>query len=407
VSDNGPLDPFDGIPDPEPEDTPNQPFAGIPLFGDLSGLLGNQPGFNWDAARQLAVSVATEQKPEMNTDPLARARIEELGRLVEMQLADLTQLPTIGGASPIKLEVVTRAEWAVHTLNDYKSLLEKLNNSLAGKPGEQDDAPDAHFLDGIMQMLSPMLMVMTAGSMVGHLAARAFGDYELPIPRPRHSLRLVAQNIDGFAEQWSLEPDEVRLWQCLEQMTLHAVLGIEHVQSRLTELLEEYASNFSQDPDAMQNKIAELDVDPTGGDMMAQMQAMLGNPEVLLGAVTSPRQQQLLPEIQGLIGLVLAYTAHIVDLGGARMIGAVDRLTEAVRRHRLDSAAADQFVERLLGIQISAETLEIGNQFIAGVVERSGDAGLRRLWIDPANLPTPAEMQAPGLWLARIDLPND
>jgi putative hydrolase len=407
VSDNGPLDPFDGIPDPEPEDTPNQPFAGIPLFGDLSGLLGNQPGFNWDAARQLAISVATEQKPEANTDPLARARIEELGRLVEMQLADLTQLPTIGGVTPIKLEVVTRAEWAAHTLNDYKSLLEKLNNSLAGKPDEQDDTADAHFLDGLMQMLSPMLMVMTAGSMVGHLAARAFGDYELPIPRPRHSLRLVAHNIDGFAEQWSLDPDEVRLWQCLEQMTLHSVLSIEHVKVRLTELLEEYASNFSQDPDAMQNKIAELDVDPTGGDMMAQMQAMLGNPEVLLGAVTSPRQQQLLPEIQGLIGLVLAYTDHIVDLGGARMIGAVDRLTEAVRRHRLDSAAEDQFVERLLGIQISVETLEIGNQFIAGVVERSGADGLRRLWSEPANLPTPAEMQAPGLWLARIDLPTD
>ena len=39
--------------------------------------------------------------------------------------------------------------------------------------------------------------------------------------------------------------------------------------------------------------------------------------------------------------------------------------------------------------------------------ERDGFEALARLWAQEANLPTPAEIDAPGLWLARIDLPTD
>ena len=44
---------------------------------------------------------------------------------------------------------------------------------------------------------------------------------------------------------------------------------------------------------------------------------------------------------------------------------------------------------------------------MAGVVERGGDDQLARLWDSERELPTPAEVDAPGLWMARIDLPDD
>jgi uncharacterized protein (DUF2342 family) len=44
--------------------------------------------------------------------------------------------------------------------------------------------------------------------------------------------------------------------------------------------------------------------------------------------------------------------------------------------------------------------------FVRGVVERAGEEGLVRLWHSGKELPTPAELNAPGLWLARIDLPD-
>ena len=42
-----------------------------------------------------------------------------------------------------------------------------------------------------------------------------------------------------------------------------------------------------------------------------------------------------------------------------------------------------------------------------GVVERAGDEALGRLWASPRELPTAAEVDAPGLWLARIELPEE
>jgi uncharacterized protein (DUF2342 family) len=38
------------------------------------------------------------------------------------------------------------------------------------------------------------------------------------------------------------------------------------------------------------------------------------------------------------------------------------------------------------------------------VVERAGTSGLERLWSSAEVLPTPNEVGAPGLWLARIEL---
>jgi uncharacterized protein (DUF2342 family) len=40
------------------------------------------------------------------------------------------------------------------------------------------------------------------------------------------------------------------------------------------------------------------------------------------------------------------------------------------------------------------------------VFERAGEDGVARLWHSAKDLPTPAELDAPGLWLARIDLPE-
>jgi uncharacterized protein (DUF2342 family) len=45
-----------------------------------------------------------------------------------------------------------------------------------------------------------------------------------------------------------------------------------------------------------------------------------------------------------------------------------------------------------------------GAHFIEGVVERAGEDALARLWANEDDLPTPAEVDAPGLWLARIGL---
>ena len=95
-----------------------------------------------------------------------------------------------------------------------------------------------------------------------------------------------------------------------------------------------------------------------------------------------------------------------MDRIGGELIGSYSQLTEALRRHRAEASASDRFVERILGLDLDRAQYDRGAAFAAGVVERAGPEGLGRLFDDPVNLPTPNEVDAAGLWLARIDLPR-
>ena len=95
-----------------------------------------------------------------------------------------------------------------------------------------------------------------------------------------------------------------------------------------------------------------------------------------------------------------------MDSIGENLIGSYGMVTEALRRRRVEADASDRFVERILGLELDAEQYDRGTAFADGVVERAGAEGLRRLFDDPSHLPTPNEVDAPGLWLARIDLPS-
>ena len=55
-------------------------------------------------------------------------------------------------------------------------------------------------------LMAPSMMGMAVGSMVGRMAARAFGQYDLPIPRSDNTLLIVPANLDRFADEWSVPP---------------------------------------------------------------------------------------------------------------------------------------------------------------------------------------------------------
>jgi putative hydrolase len=258
-------------------------------------------------------------------------------------------------------------------------------------------------LGGLMKMMAPMMLGMTAGSMVVHLAQRALGTYHLPIPRPPGGkVQLVVPSLLTFASEWELQADDVRLWVCLSELTQHAVLSVPHAAERFGALLDEYVTGFRPDPAALEDAFGSLDMSSLGD--VEGMRKLFGDPTVLLGAIRSPAQNAMLPRLEALVAAVLGYTDHVMDGLATRFLGSAGRLTEALRRRRVEATDADRFVERLLGLELTQAAYDRGAAFAKGVVERAGDAALARLWADERNLPTPAEVDAPGLWLARLEL---
>ncbi len=403
-----------GVSDPG---SPN-PFEGFPLFGDLAKLLGQAGGgVPWDAARNLALAVATDNTAEPNVDPLERIQLEQLARVAELHVANVTGLSTSVTGRELTVLPVNRSIWAQRTLDEYRPLLEKLAASLGSTDAlTQDDdtdlggGPDDQFaamLGPMIQAMQPMMVAMTAGSMVGHMARRAFGQYDLPIPRtPGDELLILVPNLDEFGKQWSLPADDLRLWICLHEIAHHTVLGVPHVRARLESLMGEYTTKFRNDPQALEEHLGDLDLSG-GPESLAGLQRALGEPGALLGAIQSNEQRALLPHLEALVAVVVGVVDHVMDEVGAKLIGSYGMLTEALRRRRVETGEADRFVERLLGLELTQAVYDRGSAFVAGVVERAGPEGLARLWQGEAMLPSPPEVDAPGLWLARIDLPDD
>jgi putative hydrolase len=398
VSDDGPID-------------PDNPFGGMPFFGDLSKMFGagaqSSGPMNWDAAKQFAVNLANGGTPEPNIDPTDRVRLAELSRIAELQVATSTGLDlTVDGASPI-IVPVTRAEWAHRTLNDYRELLERLATGLQAPPDDESESdPAAQLFSGLMKMMAPMMMAMSAGSMVGHLAERALGGHDLPIPRPRSAeLIVVGPNIRKFSDEWSVPFDDIGLWVSVHELLHHALFGIPHVRDTLNALLGRYVDGFQTGQGTgLEEKLGGFDASGGMEEMQKQLSEVLGDPEVLLGAMRSPEHDAVIPQLESLIAVIVGWVDHHLDRTATKLVGASSQVTEALRRRRVTAAPQDRFVERMLGLDLRADLIAQGQAFVAGVIERGGDEALARVWELEENIPTPNEVSAPGLWLARIDL---
>jgi putative hydrolase len=380
------------------------------LFRNLARMLTSQGPINWELARQLAQWTATEGAAEVNPDPLSRVRLEELLRVAELHVTETTGLPTTSGGGLLSLRAVPRSEWALKTLQAWKPLLEALATSLGRIAAEPETPPEdapfdpmAALLGNLPQAMAPLLFGMQVGTMVGHLANRALGQYDQPIPRPPgDELLMVPEAIDAFASDWSLQADDVRLWVCLHEVTHHAVLSRPQVRARLNELMTAYVNAFEPDSAALEERLAAFD--PTD---MAALQQTFANPEVLLGDMETEAQRRLMVQLRALLSAVVGYVDHVMDTVGHRLIASYGPLTEALRRRRLEEGEGTRFVGRMLGVSLDAGAYEQGTAFVTGVLERAGEEGLARLWKSTKELPTPAEIAAPGLWLARIDLPDN
>ena len=386
------------------DDTPEQrpdPFAGLPLFGDLSKALAGQGPLNWDAARQFAQVGATGGAPEANVEPAVRLAFDELAGIVRPHVADVV------GAShePGEVRVVTRSQWASETLEAYRHLFTEMATALGSATVPDDEAaadPMLSMMAGLSRMMAPAMLGMSVGSMVGRLATRAFGTHDLPIPRQPELVTLVPSNIDAFAAQWEIPVAEMRLWVLAHELAGATLFQAEHLRGTLSDLVRRHVSGFRPDPSAVTERLTSLDVE--SADPLAAIQQALSDPELLLGAVTSPEQRAMRPQLDAIVAVVVGYTDWVVDAVSVRLVGGdALRIAEAVRRQRIETSASDTFVEQLLGIRVGEEQVARGKSFAQGVVDRAGDHGLVPLLERPDALPTPAEVDAPGLWLARIE----
>lgn len=393
------------------DDPEENAFTGLPFFGDMMKAISSHGPLQWDVARQVAMTTALGGKTaEPNVDPADRIVLESLAPIAELHVEAHTGLSTTPTDHPRTLLVVNRTTWCHHTLEAYKPLFTTLATSLSGSEVVSDDSLDlttddsmASMMAGLTKMMAPAMMGMSVGSMVGTMSQHAFGQYDIPLPRdPIHQLLLVPSNINSFANDWSLPIDDLRMWVLIQELTAHAVLGVQHVREIISSTVRQYVAGFRPNPTAMFDRMTGIEL--TGSDPMAMLQKFLSDPSLILGAVRSKEQEVLSPILDAMVAAIIGYVDHSVDEVASHVLGGGSQIAEAVRRRRVESSPNDVFLEQLLGLRLTRQQLELGRNFVDGVVERAGKDGISQLFNAPGNLPTPSELDAPGLWLARLEV---
>jgi putative hydrolase len=385
------------------------PFGFDPA--QLMRMLQSEGPVNWEVARQIAGFMAAvdpdtgQPRDEPSVDTATVAAFDAVVRAAQVAVANVTGL---GETHTMRAACVDRRAWAEGTLAGLKPVLEALAGPL-GTPlatiddDELDGTVGADPLAGLATVFMPILLGAWSGSMIGFLAQQALGQFDLPLPlsgEPR--LVFVARNVDDFAKSWSLPTDDLRYALALRESLHGAQRSVPWVREQLVRLSSDYVGAYEISPELMEGALGDLDI--TNLASMNEVPETIGDPTKLLGAMRSERQGPLLDTLQRFVSVLEGYTDVLVAQAGEPMVPSFGMIDEALRRHRVERGQAASFVDRLLGLELDREHYDRGVAFCSGVVERAGVDGLNRLWERPEMMPTPPELDAPGLWLARIEL---
>jgi putative hydrolase len=389
-------------------------------------MLGSTGPNQWEMTRSFALNVATGGTPEANVDPVQRIRLEQLARVAELNVIEATGLPVTPDGRRLTCVPVGPGDWTLRALDSWRALLTAMTPSSGPSPSTQptgDSHPTSDPFGGGDPMaglgdllgqwattIGPMFFGLQVGSVVGHLSQRALGQYPLAVPwAPSDELLLVTANIATFATDWSLPEEEVLLWVCARELASNSVLTRPAVRNRMEELLTALAESSAAAQQDLTGRLGVLGSPGglDGGSMdLESLQGMFGDPEALLGELLTPESRQGSDQLTAVAVVIDAYADHVANLVGQKLVGSHAQLAEAWYRRRIERGKGEEAAGALFGLDLDQTQVDRGRSFVAGVIERAGEEGLARLWISGANLPTPSEVDAPGLWLERISLPE-
>jgi len=387
------------------------------LLGDLMNMLGGANTDQWELTRAFGLNVATGGSAEPNVEPLQRIRLEELARVAELHVTEATGMPISSDGRRVTCIPVGRGDWTARALDAWRPALSAM---AAPAPGAAPTAPPTtpenpfggemtgegfgELMNQWATAIGPMFVGLQLGSVVGHLSHRALGQYVLALPwPPADELLIVTANVTSFAEDWSLPEEEALLWVCARELASHTVLSRPVVRGRLDELIHEVAKSAAAAQGGLSDQLQSLG---DGGMDMESLQSLFGDPEALLGGLLTPEARHSSDQLTSLAVVIDAYADHVAELVGASLVSSHSQLAEAWYRRRIERGKGEEAAGSLFGLDLEQAQVDRGRAFVSGVIERAGEDGLSRLWSSARNLPTPAEVDAPGLWLERIDLPE-
>ena len=337
---------------------------------------------DWRVARMLATQIAGDDEV-----PLLPGDLIALCEDAERRVSAYAQLQPAAPLPPP--EAVSRAAWAEANLAGMRSVLDPLADKI-GAGGGLFAEP--------LKAAGGLLIGAEVGGLVGMLSQRVLGQYEVPPNDPDRPARLlfVAPNLADAARRLEVDDAQMLRWVVLHEVT-HAVQfsSVPWLRSHIAGMVDELAGALDvkldlrallslRDTDELKATIARLREDG------------------LVGVALGPERRELFDRVQATMALVEGHAEHVMDAAGVDVLPDLEDLREALERRRRDRPPLMRLLEKLLGLEMKMRQYELGKIFCDAVVAEGGVEALNRAWVSPETLPTWAEFEAPGSWMARV-----
>jgi coenzyme F420 biosynthesis associated uncharacterized protein len=280
---------------------------------------------------------------------------------------------------------MTRGQWVDANLRAFERVLEPFAKKVV----------DGRLAPAFGELRRKSLGLQV-GALLGYLAHKVLGQYDLFAPPDDEGvLYFVGPNVFGVERKYGFPQRDFRLWLCLHEVA-HRVqfAGVPWLRGHLSGLVDSYLASVELDPKQLLESLKRAADEVREGS--AEWRG-LGWVFLLM----TPEQRDMFRRMQAVMSLLEGHGNFVMDgvAQGRIEAGSLFRQRLQERRRRAGFEGAFQ---RAIGFDSKVHQYDIGERFVAQVVDRVGMAGFNRVWEHAANLPTLHEVNQPDAWLNRV-----
>ena len=353
------------------------------------------PGLiDWERVRRMAHNIVQEP-------PVAEGWHDQWETYYRGMVARTYPLITseMGRALPApvdKIDAFSRSEWIDANIANFQKLFDPIEDIY------RRVQTSTSLGTMLMGELSQALLSTQMGVLLGYLARRVLGQYDLSLlgkePVSAGRLYFVEPNIAGVQSELGLDPDDFRLWIALHETThAYEFEAYPWVREYFNTLLEEYFALLSKDL---------LEFGAGFGGVRGVLDRVRGNlttGENWIEAVMSPEQRALFVKLQALMSIIEGYSNYIMNAVGERLLPSYALIKDRIEQRAANRSPIEKLFIRLTGLALKMEQYRLGESFINRIVALRGIDTANRIWEGPDLVPTLEELRKPELWLERID----
>jgi coenzyme F420 biosynthesis associated uncharacterized protein len=340
---------------------------------------------DWGAASRSARKF-TGTSPQIT--PAERAHLaEDVAEVVlhaDKLVSEFTGLSVAGGPAS-RPWVMTRGEWIDQNLRGFEQLLEPVAvKLLSGKGGGGSGA------------LRRRVLAFQFGAILGYLARRVLGQYDLFVPADdRDLIYFVGPNIVELERKHGFPKHDFRLWLALHEVTHRLQFeGVPWLRGYVGDLVGSYLSTIELDARKLLERLRQA---------FEEMRSNGSQPKDLgiLFALMSPDQQETFRKMQALMSLLEGHGNYVMETLSEGRVRGAERMQRTLQSRRKQQGFG-RVVQRAVGLDVKVRQYDLGTRFVSEASSLTGQEGFARVWQRPENLPTLEEIARPQDWVQRV-----